>query len=387
MLKLIGRYLDKKWRRFRPYILPDYRRAYNTLISNAVKPPEYGKRVVFDFQTNVIDGPQGRRFYGLHTFLTRSGYHPIFVDHYLFLANPKDNFKTQCFKQPYSVLSDSGLKDLHTEGLVVVTDKQTDHHALAGSGAHLLKVNLNVGEALETHEFPWPFPMFPGVYRLNLDKELGKFRTEHRHWLFFFGGQSSSQKYNKSWVTEVYGKLSRTTFIEIARRELLSNNLAVEEPEDGNALTSLSETFVHGGVFVFNERFKIPLETWLSSMAKSRFFFACPGVRYPMSHNAVEAMAVGTVPIIEYPEAFFPALEHGINCLSFEGESGLRNTIKLAAELPESDWKKLSQNAIDYYEKYQDPAAVVASLINANRAEDVDTIRLMPFLKAGGGHI
>jgi hypothetical protein len=391
MLKIIGRYLDKTWRRFRPYLLPEFKRAYKKLMLSAKPVPE-GKLVVFDFHSNRIDGPQGRRFFNLFTFFTRAGYFPVFVDHYAFLANPRNNFKAECFKQPFSVIDSPATVSHRQETVIVISDlpvraggndRVSETHS--NRGTHRFCVSLAVDEQLGPNEFPWPFPMFPGLYRINQDSILSDLRRQERPWGFFFGGQSASHKYDKNWVKGVYGKVTRSAYLAIAR-ETLAAGPGLKEPENNRELDTLLSSPVQGGVLVYNEKCKIPLEQWLPVMARSRFFFACPGVRYPMSHNTVEALAVGSVPIIEYPEDFYPALQDGINCLTFTGEAGLKAAIERAASLNEAEWQGLSSNAIEFYEHHLSPVAAVNRLLES-QANGANTIKLVPFLKRGGGHI
>lgn len=391
MFKVAGRYLDKTWRRFRPYLLPEFKQAYQTLMQQAQPLPAEGKLVVFDFHSNRIDGPQGRRFFNLFTFFTRAGYFPVFIDHYAFLANPRNNFKAECFKHPFAVIDRLARVCQHPAPVLLISDQPVYADGPAPSetptdnSIQRFTVSLAVDERIGPNEFPWPFPMFPGLYRLNQDETLGERRLQPRPWRFFFGGQSASHKYDKNWVRGVYGKVTRGAYLDIAR-ETLEAGPGVTEPKSDDELKALITTPVAGGVLVYNEHCKIPPDQWLATIARSRFFFACPGVRYPMSHNAVEALAVGSVPIIEYPEDFHPNLEDGVNCLTFSGEAGLKAAINRAVNLSDAEWQKLSANAIDYYEHNLSPEAAINRLLTAHQ-EGADTIKLVPFLKKGGGHI
>ena len=40
----------------------------------------------------------------------------------------------------------------------------------------------------------------------------------------------------------------------------------------------------------------------------------------PMCHNIIESMAVGVIPITNYPEWFDPDLEHMKNCIVFDDQ-------------------------------------------------------------------
>lgn len=386
-VKVLGRYLDKTWRRYRPFVSPKFQRAYKALLADSRPLPVAGKKVLFDLETTRVDGPQGRRFYNLHTFFTRAGYHPVFVNRYGFLANPKHNFKAACFEQPFSLIEPGQPLDGNPQDWVVVTENTVTGHRLADSGAPLFQLSLAVDERLADNEFPWPFPLFPGVYLRGQDSALADLRAQPRSWGCFFGGQSAAHKYDTGWVRTVYGKITRKHYLEKARNTLLDLKAPIKEPHSPDELQSLEQQTVDGAVMVYNEVCKIDVEHWLATLARARFFFACPGVRYPMSHNAVESLAVGTVPIIEYSEDFYPALEDGVNCLAFKGEAGLEAAIERALSMPEEQWQVLSQQAVEYYETYVRPEAVIERLLAAQRDAGVDTIKLVPFLKRGGGHI
>jgi len=385
--KVLGRHLDKTWRRYRPFFTPKFRTAYGALIASQQPIPEQGKKVLFNLGSTRVDGPQGRRIYNLHTYFTRAGYHPVFVNHYGFLANPKKNFKASCFEHPFSLIGADEALPGDPSDWIIVSEQSLPVTRIIKNRAPHFTLSLEVNEHLAPNEFPWPFPMFPGIYQRQQDLELGSLRAQPRLWHCFFGGQATASKYDKDWVRAVYGRVTRKRYLEVARETLKTRQLQVVEPESTGQLLRWERQKVTGAVFICNEVCKINVEHWLSTLARAKFFFACPGVRYPMSHNAVEALAVGTVPIIEYGDDFFPALKDGVNCIGFQGEAGLQNAIERAAAMPDEEWQRLSNNAIQYYERFAEPDAIIQNLLEAQRQDNVDTIKLAPFLRRGGGHI
>jgi hypothetical protein len=94
-------------------------------------------------------------------------------------------------------------------------------------------------------------------------------------------------------------------------------------------------------------------------------------------------MAVGTIPITQYPELFYPALEHGKNCLVFNSEQSLLDVINFVLQMKSTDIERLKQQAINYYEEYLAPEITIQRLLN-HRPRKV-SLRLLPFLKEGGG--
>jgi hypothetical protein len=139
------------------------------------------------------------------------------------------------------------------------------------------------------------------------------------------------------------------------------------------------------GVLIVNtRRVRIPPPEWLRTLARAAFFLACPGVRYPMSHNLVESLSVGTIPITEYPELFFPALEDGVNCLAYHGADGLRAAVDRALAMSQQEVSHLAAGAAEYYDRHIEPNAVVEKILA--HPERQLTLRLLPFLRLGGGY-
>jgi hypothetical protein len=61
------------------------------------------------------------------------------------------------------------------------------------------------------------------------------------------------------------------------------------------------------------------MEELRPTLSHFNFFLACPGFIMPYSHNVVEAMSVGAIPVIQdtYAHMFFPTLKHNINAIIF----------------------------------------------------------------------
>lgn len=111
-------------------------------------------------------------------------------------------------------------------------------------------------------------------------------------------------------------------------------------------------------VWIDTKQFRIPQAEWLSFIARSRFFIATPGVQYPYCQNLNEAAACGSVPILQYPHLYAPALEHGNNCLSFEKPENFADAVDQALAMNQSDWLKLSFSTRTYHEDHLSLAAL-----------------------------
>jgi hypothetical protein len=73
-------------------------------------------------------------------------------------------------------------------------------------------------------------------------------------------------------------------------------------------------------------------------------------------------MAVGTIPITNYPEWMRPNLVHMENCIVFDDEADLIRKVQLALSLDKSEIARMRANVIDYYRKHLDPRIFVRGL-------------------------
>lgn len=374
----IGHHLDRRWRRYRCVILLQRYREYREWLGQQLRTiPDNRHLVVFDFATNQVDGPQGRRFYGLFIFFVRAGYYPILKENYLFLANIQERYKADCLAESFSVITDFSSLDRE---FTLVTDRH-DASSIPDKVVRVIQVEYQVGFHPDDDAFPMPFPMFPAIYKFGQDLHLERYRQQIRQWKIFFGGDADFVKYNKSTIRDIYQKLPRAQVLALLRMHLKPDEWF--EPLEQQDLDVLLKKAFAGLVIANTRDCKVPVEDWLGTVAKAQFFLACPGVRYPMSHNLIEAMAVGSVPITQYPELFFPPLIHGENCLVYRDEEDLIAVVKQAIYMQDAEVRTLSEGAVRYYEAWLKPESVMTRLLSVPRKKIA--LRLLSFLKVDDG--
>jgi hypothetical protein len=88
-------------------------------------------------------------------------------------------------------------------------------------------------------------------------------------------------------------------------------------------------------------------------MSGSNFAICPPGWLIPHSHNLVEAMSVGTIPITNYHSYVRPSLTPGSNCLGFSTLEELERVIDFALCMPLAEIQRLREGVI--YEEYIEP--------------------------------
>ncbi len=72
----------------------------------------------------------------------------------------------------------------------------------------------------------------------------------------------------------------------------------------------------------------------------------------PWSHNAIEAMAVGTIPILQYDALFYPPLKHLKNCISYRDYASLDEAIQTALTMDEAQVQQMKSEVLDYYNQH-----------------------------------
>lgn len=367
--------LEQRWRLYRWWVMPwrywQYRRWVR---AQQQALPEADKVVLFDFQTTRVDGPQGRRFYALFMAFVRAGYYPVFVRRYLFLVSIKDKIKRFCLREKFSVVGSAA--ELQCP-YVHVSDRELPVPSAACQRQVL--VDCRYDYPRDRQGFPFPFPMFPGIYATGADRDLARLREQPRRWQVFFGGSFRAERYSMSAISQVYGKLPRATALAALQRSAPEHWVEPTTQQEWSASAAQQQS----GVLILNTKHvQVDSADWLGMMASARFFLALPGVSYPMSHNLVEALAVGTVPITEYPELFFPPLVDGVNCLRYRGEQGFVECVQRAQEMDADEQGRLAAGALDYYDNYLAPKAAIARLLS----EPGNPVRLRqtPFILSGG---
>jgi glycosyltransferase involved in cell wall biosynthesis len=101
-------------------------------------------------------------------------------------------------------------------------------------------------------------------------------------------------------------------------------------------------------------------------MSRSDFFICPPGWRMPHSHNLIEAMSAGTIPITNYDSYMRPPLTPDGNCLAFSTIEELERAIDRALCMPAADIGQMREGVISYYAEYIEPESFGKRLIECS---------------------
>ena len=194
-----------------------------------------------------------------------------------------------------------------------------------------------------------PFPMYPLIYSLGQDKKLDDYRKTQRKIRAYFAGNADKYYYRNP-VLKKYGQMTRREGIAALRR---SRRKIIYQP-DRREFYGLLEGPDHRRECVLMDfsKFKIASQEWLGVLSKIDFFICLSGTDYPISHHLIESLAVGTIPVMSYPEWMEPELEHGKNALLYKNADELLRRFDEAMSMEPGRIAEMRKNAIRYYEEH-----------------------------------
>ena len=124
-------------------------------------------------------------------------------------------------------------------------------------------------------------------------------------------------------------------------------------------------------IFAKKHRYQIPMKNVRKRLSKFQYFLCCPGVFAPLSHNFIEAMSVGTIPIIQntYAAHIYPALENNKNAIIFEDLEDLNQILSSLFDRNKEEVALMEEQVKIYYNTYLCPTSA-AKIIIKNLQKD-----------------
>ncbi|GEN74950.1 hypothetical protein [Chryseobacterium hagamense] len=167
---------------------------------------------------------------------------------------------------------------------------------------------------------------------------------------------------------QAYLDIKRTEFTVETRTGLLAffqkkeNFISIRGREE---VISAGDTLNEKYVFAIKENYGIRMEDIRELLSRFNFYLCCPGVVMPLCHNVIEAMSVGTIPLIqkEYAEVMYPNLRHRTNAVLFKDLNELEHLIHNEIfKYSGQEILTMKNNVLEYYKKYLSPAGMVKNL-------------------------
>ncbi|GAA5506143.1 hypothetical protein [Novipirellula caenicola] len=213
---------------------------------------------------------------------------------------------------------------------VALCDVPVSQAKRTGMGAR--QIEMMIGRDILPQRPVMPYPMHPATLRHSDTESRVALRSKFTREAILFAGSQKS-KYGHQKMKQSFGVLSRLHILQVLS-EFAANDVAIPIRLQDSAETPIASS------------------QWLPFLAQHRFFVCCPGAAQPMCHNLIEAMSVGTIPLIEYGDRLRPQLTDGENAICFRGADGLRDAIKRIQQLPESRLDAISRSAAAFYDEH-----------------------------------
>ncbi len=197
---------------------------------------------------------------------------------------------------------------------------------------------------------------------------LDRLRAAPRPIRILFAGSTTKKYYDRADLLESrFGKRTRWSLFDHLRSA--GRLLEVQSRADLDRL-------ITGGcsskvVMVDSAVVTVAPDRWLELLASADFFVCPPGQIMPLCHNIVEAMAVGTIPITNYPDWMSPPLADGRDSLVFDTLESLVAAVDRASSMNADGIERLRGAVGAYYDEHLD-CRRVAKRLAARRHESLE---------------
>ena len=211
----------------------------------------------------------------------------------------------------------------------------------------------------EDNSFHIPMSFHPFMYHHGIWNNKVTTDKNRANAIFCYGNFDS----------KAYLEIKKTYFKSVPRTELLQffkdkfNIISIASKEE--ILDKKPSSYDKKIVFAIKEQYAIKMENVRELLSYFNFYLCCPGVVMPLCHNVIEAMSVGTIPLIqkEYADVMYPHLEHNVNAIIFNDLSHLETIMtKEIFTIPEERISILKKNVLEYYNKNLSPESVVTKI-------------------------
>lgn len=316
---------------------------------------EHNQRVVFaSFMDDDILDEMGRLLYSILNIFLVNGYQVKLFDNI-------DFSKLDKYGQLVSSLDNLSLTATvpnNTSHMIYLFDRE-DGACKSHQWRKKIQLKFDIFSRYRfTVPVIMPYPVHPLLSGADLPQRLDKLRQNGKKLRIFFSGDTKG--YTKNRISYPNIKLPRLTVINTIIEELGDQTIHVKNEEELNKL--FSGDFVNRCVIVDTSNMWIDPEDWLPDLSKTDFFICPPGYCMPMCHNVIEAMAVGAIPVINYPEWFNPTLRHRDNCIVFDDRKDLVIKIKAILNMDPQEVAVMRRKVIDYYENHLSPGKFISDI-------------------------
>jgi len=107
---------------------------------------------------------------------------------------------------------------------------------------------------------------------------------------------------------------------------------------------------------------------YFEALHECDFVLSPPGWCMPVSHNLIEAMFCGAIPITNGGAFMAEPLEDDVNCLAFKNVEELAAAVERALAMDVGEVERMRWAVLDYYERFLEPNAFGEKLLRSESA-------------------
>jgi hypothetical protein len=217
----------------------------------------------------------------------------------------------------------------------------------------------------EKNSFHFPMTQHPLMYHAGWWNE--EIPLIKRKMSVFMAGNLDANVYTQTSLGGAFNICSRFTVYEF-----LKNSQQLFEMERIQDLYEYLEGEYDQDIVLVNRlKFDVPMDKLRNLLSRFSFFLALPGMIMPFSHNIIEAMSCGCIPLIEekYASMFSPPLKHQTHVILFSGLEDLAEKISLIFHMDDGSVESMRRNVQEYYEEHLTPHKVIAKIEKSKPAK------------------
>ena len=302
-----------------------------------------GKSVWLDIHDNYE-----RHIYTLSKYFEIEGYRVYLKPNFRFLFSLGDRYAKRILKEDKTHFSFTKP----TNSIAAFSDRKPGNDQLNFISKDYFSTIFNK----DGNVYHIPIGLHPNMYQKGYWNKPVSISERKR--FAFFAGDFNEAEYRKLNRKSKFKMLDRVSMMHLVQ--------ALPNAHFPKNFTELIDNAKSGQIDIVNRAvFQVPEEALRQTIAKYYFFIACPGFAMPLSHNVIEAMSVGTIPIIhwKYARMFHIELEDYRNAIIYDDHTfidKLNEASKISAEKAQA----MCENVLNYYNANLTPKAIVTHLLD-----------------------
>ena len=195
-------------------------------------------------------------------------------------------------------------------------------------------------------------PYFPAEEYWDHESEVADLRLARRPFRIGFAGSTGDEVYTEHLSFPLLGRQDVLATV----REHFSGRMAeIGSPAELESIDLSSTPIVFATARARRHmRTTHVLDTseYLAFLGRCDFFLAPPGFMMPVCHNLTEAMALRSIPILNYAEWVRPPLEDGVSCISFSTPDDLVAAIERVLSMTDLEIEEIRSGVAAYSDEH-----------------------------------